>query len=87
MKYFKKRPIVITAIQWNGVNTTEINQFLNRQAFVDRAGRLQINILEDTIFINKDDWIIRDVQGEFYPCKPDIFEITYEQVNPPKEEA
>lgn len=44
---------------------------------------LRINTLEGTIDASRNDWIIRGVQGEFYPCKPDIFAATYEPANEP----
>lgn len=44
------------------------------------TGQLHIPTLEGTMTANPGDWIIRGVQGEFYPCKPDIFEATYEPV-------
>lgn len=46
-----------------------------------RDGRMIIATLEGGHWVNLFDWIIRGVQGEFYPCKPDIFEATYESVN------
>ncbi len=45
-----------------------------------RDGRMVIATLEGGHWVNLGDWIIRGVQGEFYPCKPDIFEATYEQI-------
>lgn len=45
-----------------------------------RDGRMIISTLEGAHWVNVDDWVIRGVQGEFYPCKPDIFEATYEPV-------
>ena len=45
-------------------------------------GRLVIRTLEGEMHADFDDWIIRGVQGEFYPCKPDIFEQTYEPAEP-----
>ena len=43
-----------------------------------RDGRMIIATLEGLHWVNLGDWIIKGVQGEFYPCKPDIFEATYE---------
>jgi len=42
---------------------------------------LEIETLEGTMKANKGDWIIKGVKGELYPCKPDVFEMTYEQVD------
>ena len=41
--------------------------------------RVQIVTLEGVMLVQWDDWIIKGVKGEFYPCKPDIFEATYEK--------
>lgn len=48
---------------------------------------LTIHTLEGDMKAMPGDYIIKGVNGEFYPCKPDIFEKTYEVVEPPKEEA
>ena len=49
-----------------------------------RDGRLIISTLEGLHWVNPGDWIIRGVKGGFYPCKPDIFEATYEVDTPSK---
>ena len=43
-------------------------------------GKLKISTLEGDMFADRGDWIIKGVKGEYYPCKPDIFEATYEVV-------
>jgi hypothetical protein len=43
---------------------------------------IHLRTLEGVMIARPDDWIIRGVQGEFYPCKPDIFEATYDVVTP-----
>ena len=86
MKY-RKKPVVIEAVQWTGSpSTTEAdeNLFLVR-AYHDgtiRAVRenLIIKALEGELTAQKGDYIICGANGEFYPCKPDIFEKTYELV-------
>jgi len=85
MKYIKK-PIVIEAIQLTWDNWNEICDFVD----VPKNGRgveddmpkiaMEIYTLEGTHKANENDWIIKGVKGEFYPCKPDIFEMTYEKV-------
>lgn len=80
MARFRKKPVVIEAIQWTGDNHDEI-AFLghvNRGAIqrVDRA--LPIKTLEGEMLAEVGDWIIRGIKGELYPCKPDIFAATYE---------
>lgn len=90
---FRKKPVVIDAIQWTGRNLKEIIQFsgLHKSAetkwplwedyedVVKREG-LKIFSLEGRMDANIGDWIIKGVNGEFYPCKPDVFEKTYEPV-------
>lgn len=80
MKY-RKKPVVIDAIQFDGETWPE--EFFGRPIkdaslhVQDRA--IYIHTLEGIHKAVKGDWIIRGVKGEFYPCKPDIFEMTYEQ--------
>jgi len=89
MPNFRNKPIVIEAIQWNGSNLHEITEFSNGKATRHIAyegntpietDNLSINTLEGKMIATQKDWIIKGVQGEFYPCKPDIFEKTYELV-------
>lgn len=75
VKRFVKRPVVIEAIQFKG-NFEEIEQFVGGDA-VFRDGYLVIATLEGPLHAAPNDWIIKGVKGEFYPCKPDIFEETY----------
>lgn len=77
MKYVKK-PVVIEAVQWTGENTQELSEFMGVTSFCD--GKVQISTLEGVLTASKGDWIIKGVRGEFYPCKPDIFQATYSQV-------
>ena len=84
MKY-RKKPVVIDAIQF--VDTVsrigEIQEFMGGKTIrVDYADRnnpiIKIETLEGVMAANVGDYIIKGVKGEFYPCKPDIFEATYE---------
>lgn len=75
---FRKKPVVIEAIQFQG-NFDEIEKFVGGDAEF-RAGELFIATLEGPLRAAPNDWIIRGVKGEFYPCKPDIFAMTYEHV-------
>jgi len=89
MKY-RKKPVVIEAIQWSGKNTDEVLQWCEGCATYEPMSSgnnvVVIETLEsDSIYstrhaASKNDWIIKGVKGEFYPCKPDIFEQTYEKV-------
>ena len=81
MKY-RKKPVVIEAVQWTGDNWIEVSKFLG-DSYSDpiRNSRdLFIDTLEGTMMANPNDWIIKGIKGEFYPCKPDIFEATYDLV-------
>lgn len=75
---FRKKPVVIEAVQFTG-NFTEIEQFVGGDAEF-RDGQLLVATLEGPLHAANGDWIIKGVKGEFYPCKPDIFEATYEPV-------
>ena len=76
MKY-RKKPVVIEAVQWNGKNHDEMESFVGLSAGVG-LDYVWITTLEGTMQASKGDYVIKGVQGEFYPCKPDIFEATYE---------
>ncbi len=89
VKKFKKRPVVIEAIQWTGENYDKVCQFTGitqigrtRIAFSDGgiSDQLVIPTLEGEHRANLGDFIIQGIKGEFYPCKPDIFEQTYKPV-------
>lgn len=77
MKY-RKKPVVIEAVQWNGKNNSEILSFAKGASYI--IDDLIINTLEGRMKASVGDYIIKGVNGEFYPCKPDIFEKTYEKV-------
>lgn len=89
MKY-RKKPVVIEAVRWTGENREEIRTFCPRDAFFaiarqDTEGhitawQLLIDSLEGVMYAETGDYIIKGVNGEYYPCKPDVFEKTYEKV-------
>lgn len=94
MKY-RKKPVVIVAHQigqdgwpneiWDGVSRNEIVLHL---ATIGRSkkvigGYVEIKTLEGTMRAEVGDWIIRGVKGEFYSCKPDVFDLTYESAEDP----
>ena len=84
MPMFRKKPVVIEAVQWTGANTEEIDAFLGGAVLPcgDPARQgLRIHTLEGIMLATAGDWIIKGVAGEFYPCKPDIFLQTYEPVS------
>lgn len=77
---FRKRPVVVEAVRWDGTNLREVHEFSGGAAGFDAAGGsvLRVITLEGAMVASVGDWIIRGIRGEFYPCKPDIFEATYE---------
>lgn len=76
---FKKKPVVIEARQYTrvGLEAEEVAKWCGGTQTDDG---LEIRTLEGVMLADYGDWIIQGVQGEFYPCKPDIFEATYEPV-------
>lgn len=83
-KQYRKKPVVIKAVVWNGNNHGELRQFTGdryeHNTINFRNGGLTVNTLEGAMHAAPGDYIIKGVKGEFYPCKPDIFEATYELV-------
>lgn len=78
---FRKKPVVIEAIIWLGTNESETKDFMNMELATEYNGDiLVIETLEGTMRANKGDYIIKGVNGEFYPCKPNIFKKTYDVV-------
>ena len=81
MSEYRKKPVVIEAVQWTLKNAAEVEAFFGRTFKVTKNGySIVIPTLEGDMLCSPHDWIIRGVQGEFYPCKPDIFDQTYEPV-------
>lgn len=88
MAFYRKKPVIIEAIQYKGWMTDEVEQFvgdslISESRWGDEGGPVGyfIRTLEGTSYmLSKGDYIIKGVNGEFYPCKPDIFEKTYEEV-------
>lgn len=88
---YRKKPVVIEAWQFTKENYLEgAPQFIQQAKNVDLWSQYggdviggEIKTLEGDMDISENDYIIRGVQSEFYPCKPDIFEATYEVVNEP----
>lgn len=86
MAKYRKKPVVIEAIQFTGKKESveEILEFMSGGARIaswkEGEATLAIPTLEGVMKASVNDWIIRGVNGEHYPCKPDIFEKTYEKV-------
>ena len=77
---FRKKPVVIEAVRWDGSDYASIQIFCGNKTTGIRNGKAVIQTLEGELGASIGDWIIKGVHGEFYPCKPDIFELTYESV-------
>lgn len=80
---FRKKLVIIEAIQWNGKDTLEeVKKFLGEdfECWWFNHDTIGIKTLEGTLTASLGDWIIEGVKGEHYACKPDIFEQTYEPV-------
>lgn len=104
MAKFRKKPVIIDAVQLTWPNWNEICDFVTKEYFgcgvwvhptdnsiyddtplkqspvTDQRIGLIIKTLEGDLLAVQNDWIIRGVNGEFYPCKPDIFEKTYDPI-------
>ena len=80
INYYVKKPVVIRACQWTGENGSEMSLFL-KQIYLTISiddKTLYIKTLEGLMMASVGDYIIEGVNGEYYPCKPDIFNKTYE---------
>lgn len=90
---FRKKPVIIEAIQYNNLNRAEIETFVGKKlnqelesetAYLAGQGSpkfsLSIDTMEGVMKAMPNDWIIKGINGEFYPCKHDVFEKTYEPV-------
>ena len=82
--FYRKKPVIIEAVQWTGDNRKEIFDFCEKSFFSLGNGssdiQLKISTLEGIMTASIGDYIIKDVDGKFYLCKPDIFKKTYEFV-------
>ena len=87
MRKFRKKPVVIEAVQFDG--TIQMAMTLHKQ-YGDTPitdpdtdaylGAVIVETLAGGVVVSKDDWILTGVKNERYPCKPDIFEATYDEV-------
>ena len=85
---YRKKPVVVEAVQWTGENHAEMCEFIDPEVFeIKPKEGLIIHTLEGDHHASPGDYIIKGVNGEFYPCKPDIFAKTYEPatLTPPNE--
>lgn len=84
MHKYRKKPVEIEALQWTGDNRDEIWKFCSMAYFNTDVATgdlsLMVQTLEGSMQASVGDYIIKGVKDEFYPCKPDIFELTYDKV-------
>ena len=85
MAKFRKKPVVIEAMEFTEESKNRVFHWVTCNHYADwnatGQSTLRIETLEGTMTAEIGDWIIKGVKGEFYPCKPDIFEATYEAVS------
>lgn len=80
MKY-RKKPVVIEAVQWTGKNQTEIDKFCGMNVVWNENKKMFLVLtLEGAMLASTGDYIIKGVNSEFYLCNSDVFEKTYEKV-------
>lgn len=88
---FRKKPVEVSALQWDGENVEEVRDFtegrfdaldeLDRKNCDDPEATAQVfDVLHSTwVLVQTGDWIIKGIQGEFYPCRSDVFDATYDR--------
>ena len=81
-KKYRKRPVVIEAMRWDGTHAgvAALEAWSEGAVHLAETGVVVVDTLEGFMVPVADDFIIKGVAGEFYPCKPDIFEQSYEAV-------
>jgi len=83
---WRKKPVEVWAMQWDGTTSGALHiiawskGFNNARDIIAVHEDLVIRTLEGDMTVSPGDYVIRGIKGEFYPCKPDIFEETYEAV-------
>ena len=86
MRTYRKRPVEVQAKQWDGTveGATEVIDWVlendGTARFISELHCVAIDTLEGTMRALGGDYVIRGVKGEFYPCRSDIFEATYDEV-------
>lgn len=92
MPKYRKKPIIIDAVFFTGKNLPELFMFFPElemkpdpeQIYPDGLTGYLIETLEGTMKLRPADYLVKGIKGEFYPCKPDIFEAIYELVETEK---
>lgn len=89
MAKFRKKPVEIEAIRLSPTNLKKVCAFIGKDVEFEKkthtngayaAWGITIETLEGDMFATMGDYIIKGVSGEFYPCKPDIFDLTYDYI-------
>ena len=82
---YRKKPVVVEAVKFDGTNYREVLEFIHHdmnETGLSGAEKMKLPIvietLEGDMSVSVGDYVIRGIQGELYPCKPDIFEQTYQ---------
>jgi hypothetical protein len=84
MPKFRKKPVVIDAVQFTHPNKNDGEMLAHLEGCIGwhaTSDGIVIPTLEGDHLASPGDWIIRGIKGEYYPCKPDIFDATYEPVS------
>lgn len=88
VKRYRKKPVEIEAVQFDGDNRRQVLSFIYPTMSEDglrgaevMALPIVIPTLEGDMNVSVGDWVIRGIKGEYYPCKPDIFEASYDVVS------
>ena len=81
VKKYRTKPCEIEAIQWTGNNEEEILSFVKNKHYISFDGDLYLITLEGEMKANVGDYIIKGLRGDFYPCKPDVFQKKYELID------
>lgn len=91
IKHYKNGPIVVSAIQWTGINLSEVKNFVGNDLVVryystwegsagGLLGDLTIHTLQDEIHVKQYDYIVRGIHGKFFPCRSEEFNKIYKEV-------
>jgi hypothetical protein len=80
IKKFRKKPVVIEAMQFDGsqAGINAVKEWVGAKAVCNMRGTLALETLEGRMDVATGAWVIKGVRGEFYACRKDIFEETYE---------
>lgn len=80
IRKYRKKPAEIVALRYDGENAEDIQKFVGPTECVLWDGEVYVDTMEGRMHVSAGDYVIKGVQGEFYPCKENIFNETYEEV-------